>query len=144
MTLTETLAALRNARNAYSDVADAVAEAEAPHVAAAKEASSQIRGLLADLKEAVESLTLAARAEYTAAELTRQTALKAGVDTPPQALPTWCSVRRTQAAVVTNEALVPREFMRVDQAALKRALTNGEVPGAELVLVPSFTLRAET
>ena len=129
--LHETLAFLRQARSEVAALNNAIIAAEAPHKAAAAAASAAHRAALAAAQAAHDEADALAKDLYAALETERVTRLRAGIETPPIAVPDGVQVRRLKTALITDPAAVPRIYCKVDAAAVKRALEQGDVPGAE-------------
>jgi len=112
-------------------------EAEAA-AAKAREAEATEDDAAVEQAEAVADM---ARARELAAQAApRQEVVPAG---PARASAGTASTRMVWRATVTDETELPREYLRVDQAAINRAVRQGlrEIPGVKIEEVPEVAVR---
>lgn len=132
----ETLRLLR-ARVAY--LKEQIAAREAPHLLAIERETAELRATLAAQAETERAWNTLCADLYAQKDAARTEALIRGEECPAVPLPPGCTVRRSAAPVVTEPALVPREFCAPNMQAIKRA--KDAVPGVAVVESIGFAFR---
>lgn len=117
-------------------------EAEEKARAEAEAAAAKAREADDDQADAAEAEADLARArELVAQAAPRQEVIPAG---PAKAASGTASTRMVWRATVVDETQIPREYLKVDTAAINRAVRQGvrEIPGVKIEEIPEVAVRA--